>query len=63
MCGLGGCMCVLGSSFGRSGAVWWMFKWYCFELIPLWGVEGSSHTVVDQAEPQSSTLWRLSYSV
>jgi hypothetical protein len=17
--------------------VWWMFEWYCFELIPLWG--------------------------
>jgi hypothetical protein len=27
------------------------------------GVGGSSHTVVDQAEPQSSTLWQLSESV
>jgi hypothetical protein len=27
------------------------------------GVGGSSHTVVDQAEPQSSRLWQLSESV
>jgi hypothetical protein len=35
-----------------------------FELIPLLGGGGrcSSGTVGDQAEPQSSTLWRLSES-
>jgi hypothetical protein len=49
----------LGFSFDRSGVLWWMFGWYCFELIPLSGVGGSSHTVVDQAAPQSSTFVRI----
>jgi hypothetical protein len=59
-----GDVCVCWVSFLAAWVrVWWVFEWYCFELIPLWGVRGSRHTVVDQAEPQSSTLWRLSESV
>jgi hypothetical protein len=47
-CGCEG-LCVLDSVVVLS---WWMCECCC-----PFGVGDSSHTVADQAEPQSSTLW------
>jgi hypothetical protein len=63
VCGLEGFMCVLGFLLVAVVRFKGCSSGTVLSSSRSGGVGGSSHTVVDQAEPQSSTLWQLSESV